>query len=58
MKAEFWRCSVRPSRRFFVTRSNAGRWLAQHPDVHGHVISIEDAVASGRAVFSDVLTRT
>jgi hypothetical protein len=39
-------------------RSNAGRWLAQHPDVHSHVISIEDAVASGRAVFGDVLSRT
>lgn len=51
-------CGCCPVLNFFVTRSNAERWLAQHPEVRGHVISIEDAIASGRAVFGGVLPHT
>jgi hypothetical protein len=50
-------CGCCPVLNFFVTRTNAERWLAEHPEVSGHVISIEDAIESGRAVFGDVLAR-
>lgn len=43
---------------FFASPANAERWLAEHPDVRGHVISIREAAAAGRAVFGDVLTVT
>jgi hypothetical protein len=43
-----------PVLNFFATRASAERWLTEHPQVRGHVISIEDAIASGRAVFGDV----
>jgi Alkylmercury lyase len=39
---------------FFANRANAGRWLAEHDEVRGQIVSIEDAVVSGRAVFRDV----
>jgi len=48
-------CGCCPVLNFFVTRTNAERWLAERPHVRGHAISIEDAIASGRAVFGDVL---
>jgi hypothetical protein len=41
---------------FFVSAENANRWLDEHPQVRGEVISIEDAIASGRAVFGNVLS--
>jgi hypothetical protein len=40
---------------FFVSAENAERWLAAHPDVRGHVATIEEAITAGRAVFGDVL---
>ena len=43
-----------PVLNFFATRTNAERWLAQHPEVRGHAISIADAIATGRAAFGDV----
>jgi hypothetical protein len=48
-------CGCCPVLNFFATRANAERWLAEHPEVGGHPISIEDAIAAGRAVFGDVL---
>jgi hypothetical protein len=44
-----------PVLNFFVSRTNAERWLTQHPEVHGYVIPIEDAIGAGRAVFGRVL---
>jgi hypothetical protein len=35
---------------------SAERWLADHPEVRGGVISMHDAAAAGRVVFGDVLT--
>ncbi len=40
---------------FFVSRDNAERWLAQHAEITGEVISMRDATLAGRAVFGDVL---
>jgi Alkylmercury lyase len=45
-----------PVLNFFVSAASAERWLAQHRDVHGTVISMHEATAAGRAVFGDVLT--
>jgi hypothetical protein len=47
-----------PVLNFFATAENAQRWLAQHPDVRGDVVSIADATAAGLAVFGDVLEKT
>ena len=47
-----------PALNFFASATNAERWLAEHPEVRGHVISMCDAAAAGRAVFGDVLTAT
>jgi hypothetical protein len=44
-----------PVLNFFVSGENAERWLHEHPHVRGQVISIEDAILSGRAVFGNVL---
>jgi len=43
-----------PVLNFFVSTESAERWLAEHPHVRGCVMTIEDAIASGRAVFGDV----
>jgi Alkylmercury lyase len=43
-----------PVLNFFATRASAERWLTEHAHARGHVISIEDAIAAGRAVFGDV----
>jgi hypothetical protein len=43
---------------FFVSPAYGERWLAEHPEVRGHPISITEAAAAGRAVFGDVLTLT
>ena len=45
-----------PVLNFFASSENAERWLNEHPQVHGEVITIEDAIAAGRAIFADVLT--
>ncbi len=39
---------------FFATRENAERYLAEHPEVAGHPISLPDAIEAGRIVFGDV----
>ena len=44
-----------PVLNFFASTTNAERWLAAHPEVQGMVISMEDAIVAGRAVFSDIL---
>ncbi|MGH3065597.1 MAG: alkylmercury lyase family protein, partial [Gaiellaceae bacterium] len=47
-------CGCCPVLNFFVSDDSAQRWLSEHPHVSGQVITIDDAVASGRAVFGDV----
>jgi hypothetical protein len=44
-----------PVLNFFASSENAERWLDEHAQVRGQVISIEDAIASGRGVFAHVL---
>ncbi len=44
-----------PVLNFFATPANGERWLAEHPEVRGNVISMDEAVAAGRAVFGDIL---
>lgn len=44
-----------PVLNFFVSSASAERWLEEHPQVRGRVISIDEAAAAGRAVFADVL---
>jgi hypothetical protein len=44
-----------PVLNFFASPDNAERWLAEHGEVRGDVISMPDAIAAGRAVFGDVL---
>jgi hypothetical protein len=44
-----------PVLNFFVSPANAEHWLAEHPEVRGNVISMDEATAAGRAVFGDVL---
>jgi Alkylmercury lyase len=51
-------CGCCPVLNFFAAPGNAERWLVQHPEVRGVVISIDEAAAAGRAVFGDVLTAT
>jgi hypothetical protein len=43
-----------PVLNFFASPANAERWLHEHPQVRGQVVSIPDASAAGRAVFGDV----
>lgn len=45
-----------PVLNFFVSPLNAERWLAEHPQVRGTLISMREAAAAGRAVFGGVLT--
>src|SRR5262245_45551183 len=45
-----------PVLNFFASSENAERWLNEHPHVHGEVITIEEAIAVGRAIFAYVLT--
>jgi alkylmercury lyase len=47
-----------PVLNFFASAANAERWLGEHPEVRGNVISMREAAAAGRAVFGDVLTAT
>jgi hypothetical protein len=47
-----------PVLNFFASPANAARWLAQHPEVRGDLISMDEAAAAGRAVFGDVLALT
>jgi Alkylmercury lyase len=43
---------------FFVSPATAERWLSEHPQVRGTVISMQEAAAAGRAVFGDVLMQS
>jgi hypothetical protein len=47
-----------PVLNFFASSENAERWLAEHPHVRGEVITIEDAIAAGRAIFANLLTES
>jgi hypothetical protein len=47
-----------PVLNFFVSPSTAERWLSEHPQVRGTVISMREAAAAGRAVFGDVLMQS
>lgn len=49
-------CGCCPVLNFFASPATAERWLADHPEVRGAVISMDEAAAAGRAVFGDVLT--
>ena len=46
-----------PVLNFFVSPVNAERWLTEHPQVRGIVISMDEAAAAGQAVFGDALTQ-
>ncbi len=48
------RCGCCPALNFFVSEESAERWLGEHPQVRGQVMTVEDAIASGRTVFGDV----
>jgi hypothetical protein len=48
-------CCCCPVLNFFASAAHAERWLAQHAEVRGEVITMRDAVDAGRAVFGDVL---
>ncbi|MGH3117977.1 MAG: alkylmercury lyase family protein [Gaiellales bacterium] len=47
-------CGCCPVLNFFASVVNAERWLYAHAEVTGTVISMEAAIAAGRAVFGDV----
>ena len=46
-----------PVLNFFVSEDTAQRWLSEHPQVSGRVVTVEDAVASGHAVFGDIFAK-
>ena len=48
-------CGCCPVLNFFASPANAERWLTEHPQVRGNVISMGEAAAAGQAVFGDVL---
>ena len=43
-----------PVLKFFASAENGERWLDGRPDVHGYVMSMDEAIEAGRAVFGDV----
>ena len=51
-------CGCCPVLNFFVSPATAERWLAEHPEVRGNVISMQEAAAAGQAVFGEVLTQS
>jgi hypothetical protein len=48
-------CSCCPVLNFFASKENGERWLEARPEVVGRVISMRDAIATGRSVFGEVL---
>ena len=48
-------CSCCPVLNFFASAENGERWLKERPDVRGYVMSMDEAIEAGRAVFGDVL---
>jgi Alkylmercury lyase len=51
-------CGCCPGLNFFAPPVNAERWLSEHREVRGGVISMPEAAAAGRAGFGEVLTRS
>jgi hypothetical protein len=51
-------CGCCPVLNFFVSPATAERWLAEHPEVRGNVISMQEAAAAGQVVFGEVLTQS
>ena len=49
-------CGCCPVLNFYASAATAERWLAEHSEARGTVISMREASAAGRAVFGDVLT--
>lgn len=47
-----------PVLNLFASPPSARRWLREHPDVHGRIATMAEAVAAGRAIFGEVFTRT
>lgn len=47
-------CACCPALNFFASKVNAERWLAEHQEIRGQVISMEDAIAAARAIFGSV----
>lgn len=44
-----------PVLNFFASSDNGERWLETRPDVSGYVMTMDEAIEAGRAVFGDVL---
>jgi hypothetical protein len=44
-----------PVLNFFASRQNGERWLAGRLDVRGYVMTMDEAIEAGRAVFGDAL---
>lgn len=42
---------------FFATQANAERWFPDQSYVRGWAISMDDAIAAGRAVFGNVFVK-
>jgi Alkylmercury lyase len=40
---------------FFASPESAGRYLREHPELQGEVVSIAEAIEAGRLVFGEVL---
>jgi hypothetical protein len=51
-------CGCCPVLNFFASTASAERWLAEHPEVRGNVISMQEAAAAGQVVFGEVLTQS
>jgi len=51
-------CGCCPVLNFFASPASAERWLAEHPEVRGNVISMQEAAAAGQVVFGEVLTQS
>jgi hypothetical protein len=51
-------CGCCPVLNFFASPASAQRWLVEHPNARGDVISMQEAAAAGRAVFGEVLTES
>ena len=44
-----------PVLNFFASADNGQRWLDEHAEVRGQVITMQEAIRAGGAVFGDVL---
>ena len=48
-------CSCCPVLNFFACAENGERWLDRRREVRGYVMSIDEAIEVGRAIFGEVL---